>query len=77
MSWLFNTLRILCLVAGVAGMVIAAWAFLDPSAFPSMAQSTGMMGAPPSPRWRAVFVFVISFAVAGYGAGLLRHRELP
>ena len=77
MQRLMSIVRILCLVAGLAGMAIAAWAFIDPSAFPSLGDARGMLGAPPSPRWRAVFAFVFSLAIAGYGAGVLRHRELP
>ena len=77
MPTLLRILRWLCLLMGIAGMAMAAWAFFDPSAFPSLARDSGMMGEPPSPRWRAVFVFVFSFAIAAYGAGRLRHRELP
>lgn len=70
-------LRWLCLLMGCAGMAMAAWAFIDPSAFPAMSRDAGMFGAPPSPRWRAAFVFVFAFAIAVYGSGRLRHRELP
>ena len=77
MNRLMAGLRIVMLLAGLAGMAVSAWAFIDPSAFPSLGEARGMMGEPPSPRWRAVFGFVFSCAIAGYGAGLLRHRELP
>lgn len=77
MHRLMNVMRILFLVAGVAGMAVSAWAFIDPSAFPSLGEARGMMGEPPSPRWRAALAFLISCAVAGYGAGILRHRQLP
>lgn len=77
MQRLMDVMRVLCLVAGLAGMAVSAWAFIDPAAFPAMAEARGMLGAPPSPRWRAVLAFVISLAVAGYGTGLLRHRERP
>ena len=77
MDRLMHGLRLLWLVAGLAGMAVSAWAFIDPSAFPSLGDARGMMGEPPSPRWRAAFGFVFSCAMAGYGAGLLRHRELP
>ena len=77
MDRLMTILRIGCLVAGVAGMAISAWAFIDPSAFPAMAESQGMLGPPPSPRWRAALGFLMSLLVAGYGAGVLRHRQLP
>lgn len=77
MHRLTRILRVLFLLAGLAGMAVATWAFIDPSAFPAMGEARGMLGAPPSPRWRAVLVFLISLAVAGYGAGALRHRELP
>ena len=77
MPRMLRILRALCLFMGLAGMALSAWAFLDPSAFPGLARESGMMGEPPSPRWRAVFAFVFSFAIAAYGAGRLRHRELP
>lgn len=77
MQVLMAILRIACLLGGVAGAAVAIWALVDPSAFPAMAQSQGMLGPPPSPRWRAVLVLLISLMVAGYGAGVLRHRELP
>ena len=76
MTWLSRLVRRLCLVAGLCGMALAAWAFVDPSAFPAIAPG-GSIADPPSPRWRAAFAFVFSSAVAGYGAGILRHRELP
>lgn len=76
MGRLTRIVRLLCAVAGTAGMALAAWAFVDPSAFPAMALG-GSMADPPSPRWRAAFAFVFSLAVAGYGFGILRHRELP
>ncbi len=76
MRVLMAILRIASLVAGLAGMAASAWAFIDPAAFPGLAGG-GMLGEPPSPRWRAVLGFVFSLLVAGYGAGLLRHRELP
>jgi hypothetical protein len=77
MNALLRVVRILMLVGGLTGMAVSAWAFLDPSAFPTLGEAQGMMGEPPSPRWRAAFAFVVSCAVAGYGAGLLRHRTLP
>lgn len=77
MNLLFRVLHMLMLLGGLAGMAVATWAFIDPAAFPSMGEARGMLGAPPSPRWRAVFLFVLSCAIAAWGAGLLRHRELP
>lgn len=77
MHRLMDILRILFVLAGLAGMVVSAWAFIDPSAFPALGDARGMMGAPPSPRWRAALAFLISCVVAGYGFGLLRHRERP
>lgn len=77
MNRLMGVVRIVCVIAGTAGMAISAWALIDPSAFPLLGEARGMLGEPPSPRWRAVFAFVFSLAVAGYGAGILRHRELP
>ena len=64
-----------CLLAGIVGLLISAWAFIDPSAFPQMRMDT--MVPPPSPRWRAAFGFVFSLMLVGYGSGRLRHRELP
>jgi hypothetical protein len=77
MTLLLQVLRALMLVGGLAGMAVAAWAFVDPAAFPALGEARGMLGAPPSPRWRAVLLFVLSLAIAAFGAGLLRHRELP
>jgi hypothetical protein len=77
MKGLMKVLRMCLLLAGLAGMVVSAWAFLDPSAFPALGEARGMMGEPPSPRWRAAFGFVFCGALAAYGAGILRHRELP
>lgn len=77
MPMLMRILRWTYLLMGTIGMALAAWAFIDPSAFPALARDGGMVGAPPSPRWRAAFVFVFSFAIAAYGAGRLRHRTLP
>lgn len=76
MSTLMRMVRVLCVVGGVVGMGIAAWAFIDPATFPELARPR-MMVDPPSPRWRAAFVFVFSFALAAYGLGALRHRVLP
>jgi hypothetical protein len=64
-----------CLLAGVCGLVISAWAFIDPAAFPQMRMDT--MVPPPSPRWRAALGCVFSLLLVGYGSGKLRHRELP
>ncbi|TWI01757.1 hypothetical protein IP90_02317 [Luteimonas cucumeris] len=64
-----------CLVAGLCGVVISAWAFIDPGAFPQMQSSAAF--APPSSRWRAAFGFLFSLLLVGYGTGRLRHRELP
>lgn len=75
MNGLIRILRWLCLLAGLCGMVISAWAFIDPGAFPQM--PTDDMLSPPSPRWRAAFAFLFSLLLAGYGAGRLRHRVLP
>jgi hypothetical protein len=77
MSALLRVVRVLMLAGGLAGMAVATWAFIDPSAFPTLGEARGMLAAPPSPRWRAAFLFVLSLAMAAYGAGLLRHRELP
>jgi hypothetical protein len=64
-----------CLVAGIAGLVASAWAFIDPGAFPQM--RTGGVLPPPSPRWRAALGFLFSLLLVGYGSGKLRHRVLP
>lgn len=77
MKQLLLLIRCLLLPAGIAGMLVSAWAFLDPSAFPALGEAHGMLGRPPSPRWRAAFAFMVSLAVAASGAGLLRHRSLP
>ncbi len=75
MRTLMRIIRWACLLAGIAGLLISAWAFIDPSAFPQMRMDT--MVPPPSPRWRAAFGFVFSLLLVGYGSGRLRHRELP
>jgi hypothetical protein len=75
MRTLMRIVRWACLLAGIAGLLISAWAFIDPSAFPQMRMDT--MVPPPSPRWRAAFGFVFSLLLVGYGSGRLRHRELP
>ncbi|GAB3310129.1 hypothetical protein [Luteimonas notoginsengisoli] len=75
MSRLATVVRWACLLAGVCGLVISAWAFIDPTAFPQM-RMDGMV-PPPSPRWRAALGFVFSLLLVGYGSGRLRHRELP
>src|SRR3546814_1533064 len=53
---LMRVIRWACLLAGIAGLVISTWAFIDPSAFPEMRM--GGMVPPPSPRWRAALGFV-------------------
>ncbi len=74
MNTLIRLLRWTCLFAGLCGMAISAWAFIDPGAFPPM-PADGLL--PPSPRWRATFAFLFSLLLAGYGSGRLRHRVLP
>ena len=66
-------IRWACLLAGICGLAISSWAFIDPSAFPQMR----MDGMVPSPRWRAALGFVFSLLLVGYGTGKLRHRTLP
>lgn len=73
MRRLLRVMRAILLVAGLAGMALSAWAFLDPAAFPAAHEGFGGT----SPRWRAAFGFVFSGMIAAWGAGLLRHRELP
>jgi hypothetical protein len=75
MKMLMRVIRWGCLLAGIIGLVISTWAFIDPSAFPQM-RMDGMV-PPPSPRWRAALGFVFSLLLVGYGSGRLRHRELP
>jgi hypothetical protein len=75
MNRLIRVLRWMCLLAGICGMAISAWAFIDPGAFPAMRMDGTL--APPSPRWRAAFAFLFSLLMAGYGSGRLRHRVLP
>ncbi|MBJ7575798.1 hypothetical protein [Luteimonas sp. MC1828] len=69
-------LRWICLVGGVAGLVVSTWAFIDPSAFPAM-QGSGGAFDPPSPRWRAALGVVFSLLVIGYGSNRVHHRKLP
>ena len=73
MGTLMRIIRWGCLLAGIVGLVISAWAFIDPSAFPQM-RMQGMV-PPPSPRWRAALGFVFSLLLDG--SGKLRHRTLP
>ena len=75
MHALMKAIRLLCVLAGALGVVICAWALLDPSILPSVVETAPY--APPSPRWRAALGFVFSLAILGYGTGVLRHRELP
>jgi len=70
-----RVIRWACLLAGVIGLVVSTWAFIDPSAFPQM-RMDGLV-PPPSPRWRAALGFVFSLLLVGYGTGKLRHRQLP
>lgn len=76
MTTVIRILRWLCLIAGICGALVSVWAFIDPSAFPQMLRMDGPL-APPSPRWRAVFGFLFSLLLVGYGSGRLRHRVLP
>src|SRR3546814_10482609 len=55
MRTLMRVIRWACLLAGIAGLVISTWAFIDPSAFPEMRM--GGMVPPPSQRWRAAMGF--------------------
>ncbi|MDO5505047.1 MAG: hypothetical protein Q4F49_01965 [Pseudoxanthomonas suwonensis] len=71
---LMRILRALMLLAGLAGVIACTWALLDPSI---MANATGRLPEPPSPRWRAAFGLLFSLLILGWGAGVLRHRELP
>ncbi len=75
MTTLARIVRWACLVAGIAGLAVSAWAFLDPGAFPRL--GAGGLLPPPSPRWRAALGFVFSLLLVGYGSGRLRHRVLP
>ena len=52
-----------CLVAGLCGVVISAWAFIDPGAFPQMQSSAAF--APPSSRGRAAVGVQFSRQVVG------------
>src|SRR3546814_20478565 len=72
---LMRVIRWACLLAGIAGLVIRTWAFIDPSAFPAMPQ--GGMVTPPSPRWRRALGFVFSLLPVGPGSGTLGPRTLP
>jgi len=73
-----RVIRWACLLAGVIGLVVSTWAFIDPSAFPQMRMGgVGGMVPPPSPRWRAALGFLFSLLLVGYGTGKLRHRQLP
>jgi len=75
MRTISRIIRWACLLAGIAGLAISTWAFIDPAAFPQM--HMGGMVPPPSPRWRAALGFVFSLLLVGYGSGKLRHRTLP
>lgn len=76
MNTVIVVLRRLCLIAGICGLLVSAWAFIDPGAFPQMLRMDGPL-APPSPRWRAAFAFLFSLLLVGFGSGRLRHRVLP
>lgn len=74
MTMLFKLIRLLCLLGGAVGVLVSLWALVDPSIMPAVDYS---LMAPPTPRWRAAFGLVFSLALLGWGAGVLRHRELP
>ena len=75
MNRLLAVVRLACLLAGVCGALLSAWAFVDPGAFPALADAGPL--APPSPRWRAAFAFVFSLALLVFGSGRVRHRSAP
>lgn len=62
-----------CRVAGTAGMLVCAYALVDPSIM-GEATDLGPM-APPSPRWRAAFGLVFSACVLAYGMRPHAHRN--
>lgn len=73
MARVYKLIRLLCLLAGAAGVLASLWALIDPS----IMLPTDTLMPPPGPRWRAAFGLVFSLALLGWGAGVLRHRELP
>lgn len=73
MATSYKLIRLLCLLAGAAGALASLWALIDPS----IMTPTDSLIPPPSLRWRAAFGLVFSLALLGWGAGVLRHRELP
>lgn len=75
MRSLLKVVRVLCVLAGALGVLVCAWALLDPSILPAVVDAGAF--SPPSPRWRGAFGLVFSLAILGYGTGVLRHRELP
>lgn len=75
MLTVYKLVRLACAIAGSLGVLVCAWALVDPSILPAMID--GGAFAPPSPRWRAALGLVFSLALLGYGTGVLRHRELP
>lgn len=68
-----SLVRRLCRIAGIAGMLVCAYALVDPSIMGD-ATDLGPM-APPSPRWRAAFGLVFSVVVLAYGMRPHAHRS--
>ena len=75
MKTLNRIIRMLMVAGGCVGLLVSAWALLDPSILPTPA--AGNLFEAPSPRWRAAFGLVFSLALLLFGSGTLRHRELP
>lgn len=75
MKTLMIITRLALIIGGACGVVVAAWAFIDPGAFAMALDSAPL--TPPSPRWRAAVVFLFSLLALGFGTGVLRHRKLP
>lgn len=75
MKTLLVIVRWALVIAGTCGAIVGAWAFIDPGAFPALLDTDTLV--PPSPHWRALFLFLFSLLGIGFGTGLLRHRTLP
>lgn len=75
MNALSSAIRWLSVLAGLAGMLVCAWAFADPSILPAVRDAGPF--APPSTRYRSVLGFVIALAVFAFGTRQLRHRNRP
>ena len=77
MNRLMGVVRIVCGIAGPAGVAVAAGASIAASAFAMRGDGRGRPRGPTDRRCRAGFPCVFSLAVAGYGAGIRRHRGRP